>query len=276
MQSDYYIIMAGADRGSTNAIQKLCEMIPEWYKKTVNNTFHKVQRNAGPMCEQLRRQYPFHKKAPKFLGIVLGNWKSMNNHPEPESKESVFSKFSQGLSCDMPSNKYKATMNAQWQEAMNSRQNLEGKTFREDPDGFDDVVHFALRQDVYDSLNLLSCLIGRVRNFAGLKVNSEHFGIPVPFLEAKHLNIEWNGDGIQTKQKRPTPKNTESVEFFRKVFDQIAWNILALIHKDSSSTGRPWVNKPKNWSKRKLGGKPDESVHTYITGQEDSEDDVGD
>ena len=90
MQSDYYIIMAGADRGSTNAIQKLCEMIPEWYRKTVNNTFHKVQRNAGPMCEQLRRQYPFHKKKiilhrasmKAFLeeqSRTSSNWKYLSN-----------------------------------------------------------------------------------------------------------------------------------------------------------------------------------------------------
>ena len=78
----------------------------------------------------------------------------MNNHPEPESKENVFSKFSQGLSCDMPSNKYKATMSAQWLEAMNSRQNLEGKKFKDDPDDFTEVVRFALRQDVYDKHNL--------------------------------------------------------------------------------------------------------------------------
>ena len=67
----------------------------------------------------------------------------MKNHPEPDSKDKVFSKFSQGLSCDMPSNKYKDTMNAQWFEAYTSRQTLEGKPFNDEPDGFADVVPFA-------------------------------------------------------------------------------------------------------------------------------------
>ena len=254
MQSHYYIIMAGPDRGSTNAIQKLCEMVPEWYKTTVNNTIHKVHRNAG--TEQLRTQYPFKKTAPKFLGIVLGNFASRKNNAEPDSEE-VFSYFSQGLSTDMPSNKYRATMSMQWLEAKHSREKLEKYTFHDERDGFAEVVQFAPHGAVYEQHNLVTGLIGRVRNFAGFKVSSEHFGIPVPFLEPRHLEIEWDAAGEIKKQKRPTPKNIQSVQFFRKLYDQIAWNILALIHTDSSGHERPpWVNLPADWRAWRLGGPP--------------------
>ena len=54
---------------------------------------------------------------------------------------------------------------------------------------------FAPASEIYDDLNLVPGLIGRVRHFAGNKVTSEHFGIPVPFLEPKHLEIEWDEVG---------------------------------------------------------------------------------
>ena len=110
MQSEYYVIMAGPDRGSTNAIQKLCEMVPEWYKKTVVNTCHKVA-NAYP---ELGRRYPFPQNAPKFLGIILGNWASRTNAVDPITG---MTRFSQGLSTDMPHNKFKVSV-CEWPEAL--------------------------------------------------------------------------------------------------------------------------------------------------------------
>ena len=292
MQSDYYIIMAGPDAGSTNAIQKLNKMVPEWYKNTVTNTFHKVHRSEG--TGQLRRQYPFRKKAPKFLGIVLGNWKSTKNNPECNSL--VFSKFSQGLSIDMPSNKFKATLSKQWLEAKESLCKLEEFTFKDDCDGFSEVMRFAPLQRVYKEHNLVAGLVGRVRNFAGLKVNSEHFGIPVPFLEDKHLEIEWDDEGQQRKKKNPSTKIKESVQFFRKLYDQIAWNILALIHTDSKSDGRcmgapagaaagpsspapslcpgkPWVDMPADWSSSSLGGPPKPTDNVFLDVIDDNGED---
>ena len=271
MQSDYYIIMAGPDRGSTNAIQKLCEMVPEWYKKTVSHTFHKVHHSTG----QLRQRYPFKKMAPKFLGIVLCNFLSKNNHAEDTDSEGVFSRFSQGVSTDMPSNKYKATMSMQWREANQSRKKLEAYKFKEDADGFEQAVQFAPLETVYTQHNLCVSLIGRVRNFAGLKVSSEHFGIPVPFLQSEHLEIEWDQEGKRTKKKKPTPKNKKSVQFFRKLYDQIAWNILALIHTDSSCDERaPLVNPPADWKAWRLGGPPEatENLFSVMDDEEEGEE----
>jgi len=50
-----------------------------------------------------------------------------------------------------------------------------------------------------------------------------------PFLEAKHLEIEWDSNGEKKKQKRPSPKNKESVEFFRKVFDQVCTDMTCIL-----------------------------------------------
>lgn len=41
------------------------------------------------------------------------------------------------------------------------------------------------------------------------------------------------------------------VDFFRRLYDQLTWNVLALIHSDC---GR--VAMPEDWSGRKLGGPP--------------------
>ena len=104
MQSDYFAVMAGPDRGSTNAIQKLCAMVPDpWYINTRKITEHKVQ-NLDPVHG---RKYPFLDKAPKFLGVVLGNWQSRNNAEEGPNS---MTQFSQGLSCDVPSFKYQAIL----------------------------------------------------------------------------------------------------------------------------------------------------------------------
>jgi len=110
---------------------------------------------------------------------------------------------------------------------------------------------------VYHDLNLVVGLIGRVRNFAGLEVSSEDFGIPVPFLQDDHLCWEYDECGQHTKKKKPKPKDRQSVQFFRKVYDQMAWNILALIYKDSKVDPEgAWVDMPKDGSQWRMGGPP--------------------
>jgi hypothetical protein len=268
MQSDYYVIMAGPDRGSTNAIQKMGEMVPAWYKTTAHQTSATVRRAQAGI---LQGKYPFRLTQPKFLGIVLGNWKCFKIHQEPGSL--TFSLFSQGLSLDMPSNKFKSTLNKQWLEAKESQATLENFTFPCDlPD-----AHFAPQAQVYRDLNLVVGLIGRVRNFAGHKVASEDFGIPVPFLQEEHLCWEYDVHGSKVKKKTSEEKDKITIKFFRKVYDQMAWNILALIHMDSkdhpgSAFPGAWVNMPEDWSRPewKMGGPPkqDESFF-YRDGPDD-------
>mmetsp|Transcript_29598 Transcript_29598/g.47649 ORF Transcript_29598/g.47649 Transcript_29598/m.47649 type:complete len:277 (-) Transcript_29598:393-1223(-) len=225
MQSDYYAVMAGPDRGSTNAIQKLCGLVPEWYKYTRTNTFHKVHSTYP----DLGREYPFPMKEPKFLGIVLGNWVSKRNDIDRSKPGS----FSQGLSTDMPSNKFKALLSSQWLEAKNARSKLAEVKYDQGVHGLNETVSFAPTAKVFEDLNLVDSLLGRVRYFGGLKVNSEHFGIPVPYLQGDHLEIEWDADGRRKRQKKSTCESLGRVQFFRKVYDQIVWNMLAIIHHDS-------------------------------------------
>ena len=43
-----------------------------------------------------------------------------------------------------------------------------------------------------------------------------------------------------------------------QVYDQIAWNMLALIHMDSKDDAHgAWVDMPEDLTNRKLGGIPD-------------------
>jgi len=292
MQSDYYAVMAGPDRGSTNAIQKLCGLVPEWYKYTRTNTFHKVHSTYP----DLGRQYPFPKKEPKFLGIVLGNWVSKHNNAADTSKPAS-SSFSQGLSTDMPSNKFKALLSSQWLEAKNARSKLAEVQYDQDVHGLNETVSFAPTAKVFKDLNLVDSLLGRVRNFAGLKVNSEHFGIPVQYLQGKHLEIEWDADGKRKRQKKSSTDSLGRVQFFRKVYDQIVWNMLAIIHHDSqpdaagaagaaggagggaNNAALPWVDMPIDLSPWGLGGPPklDENFYSdEVKFDVDSDDVDGD
>ena len=210
MQSDYFAVMAGPDRGSTNAIQKLCAMVPDpWYINTRIVTEHKVQ-NLDPVHG---RKYPFLDKAPKFLGVILGNWTSKNN-----AAEEGMTVFSQGLSCDVPSLKYQAMLSLQWHEAIDSRKKLLNYRYTEDEHGIaDQTISFSLSENIYRDLHLVDSLLGRVRYFSDYKINSEHFGVPVPLLQVEHLGIEWDADGNRKRQKKNVERSLKNVMFFRKV-----------------------------------------------------------
>jgi hypothetical protein len=194
MQSDYFAVMAGPDQGSTNAIQKLCAMVPDpWYTNTNKFTEKRVNQTVG-----FGRQYPFLLKKPKFLGVILGNWQSKNN-----AAEDGMTVFSQGLSCDVPSLKYQAMLSLQWHEAIDSRKKLLNYKFTEVEHGIPDAtISFSLSENIYRDLHLVDSLLGRVRYFSDYKINSEHFGVPVPFLKHEHLGIEWNNDGNVKKQRK--------------------------------------------------------------------------
>jgi hypothetical protein len=212
MQSDYFAVMAGPDRGSTNAIQKLCAMVPDpWYINTRIVTEHKVQ-NLDPVHG---RKYPFLDKAPKFLGVVLGNWQSRNNAEEGPNS---MTQFSQGLSCDVPSFKYQAMLSLQWHEAIDSRKKLLSYRYTKEEHGIlDKTISFSISDNIYRDLHLVDSLLGRVKHFSDLKVTSEHFGVPVPFLQVEHLGIEWDADGNRKRQKKNVERSLKNVMFFRKV-----------------------------------------------------------
>ncbi len=209
MQSDYFAVMAGPDQGSTNAIQKLCAMVPDpWYTNTNKFTEKRVNQTVG-----FGRQYPFLLKKPKFLGVILGNWQSKNN-----AAEDGMTVFSQGLSCDVPSLKYQAMLSLQWHEAIDSRKKLLNYKFTEVEHGIPDAtISFSLSENIYRDLHLVDSLLGRVRFFSDFKINSEHFGVPVPFLKHEHLGIEWNNDGNVKKQRKVDEQKKKTVMFFRKV-----------------------------------------------------------
>ena len=209
MQSDYFAVMAGPDRGSTNAIQKLCAMVPDpWYTNTIKFTEPKVKRTVP-----FGRQYPFLAKIPKFLGVILGNWQSKNN-----AAEEGMTVFSQGLSCDVPSLKYQAMLSLQWHETIDSRKKLLNYRYTEHEHGIADAtISFSLSENIYRDLNLVDSLLGRVRHFSDFKINSEHCGVPVPFLEPKHLGIEWGEHGDVKRKRNVDDRTTKAVMFFRKV-----------------------------------------------------------
>ena len=97
--------------------------------------------------------------------------------------------------------------------------------------------------------------------------------------------------GVMKRQKSTNNKSRSMnmVRFFKKVYDQIVWNILAIIHCDSqheapvpsslSSGGSrvsnagvslpPWVDMPDDWTAGDLGGPPASDEHYYQHLQDD-------
>ena len=93
--------------------------------------------------------------------------------------------------------------------------------------------------------------------------------------------------GVMKRQKSTNNKSRSMnmVRFFKKVYDQIVWNILAIIHCDSqreapfpsgsagvSNAGvslQPWVDMPDDWTAGDLGGPPAPDEHYYQHLQDD-------
>jgi len=132
----------------------------------------------------------------------------------------------------------------------------------------------AVSYEIYTELNLTS-LLGRVRAWGVIGELARHHFLPLPYLEKEHLGTF----NVNTYLFQPTPNckaQWETVLTFRQIYDQVAWNILALIHMDILAEPKfdiygellpTWPSMPVSKLHKNLGGPPNQEdifLHSQV------------
>ncbi len=128
-----------------------------------------------------------------------------------------------------------------------------------------DIRSFAIADGIYTTLNLLPGLVARFRHAHKLVPASNFYGIPMGFLSRDQLvNLSQDPDVIASRDRGVAVDNRRI--FFRKISDQFAWNILALIHEDSRNKtgGISWVRMPADWTQFGRGGPPQPGQNFFV------------
>eukprot|EP00953_Heterococcus_sp_UTEX-ZZ885_P022298 12343-Heterococcus_DN1.PRE.3 len=79
--------------------------------------------------------------------------------------------------------------------------------------------------------------LAKLRDCYGVGPVSQKYGVPVPFLTNEHLQYRLDGT-----KRRPADRLRLSlrVQDFKKMYDQLAWNVFALASRDP---GTPWYGR---------------------------------
>ena len=96
---------------------------------------------------------------------------------------------------------------------------------------------FAVEDRAYTTMNLVPSLLARFRHAHSLILCANFNGVPMGYLRYDQI-VKASAD----QDIAPTSSNRDFIfwrDFFRRAMDQYAWNILALIHKDSTAPGGP-------------------------------------
>ena len=117
--------------------------------------------------------------------------------------------------------------------------------------------HLAADYSHYEKYNITPVL-GRIRHFGQLGAIAHHVHKPVPYLDKSELGTFKTDGTFERRRKVADADGTwVQVKAFRRMFDQTAWNILALMH----STGHPGMTiMPEDLLAEGLGGPPDHHV----------------
>ena len=250
--SDYFVIMAGADVCSTNAVRKLCESVPGWYhhtrtietnRKSVSlpgqgelEWMPRVRRRLGmtgvsPAGSALPRGVPLRVCGPYRCGTLLLCAGGVERHAAQIHHGHAAAAVSGGARL------------APGRAARRDARRRSG---------------FAVEDRAYTALNLVPGLLARFRHARSLAPCANLHGVPTGHLgKRKIVKASADPDVASTV-------SDGSLLFLRDRFlramDRYAWNILALVHEDStakSGAGRPWVATPEGWRHAGRGGPPD-------------------
>eukprot|EP00960_Hanusia_phi_P062156 765066-Hanusia_phi.AAC.1 len=252
MSSDYYIVPVKADFYSYEAITSIVDRMtrnPEaatGFAAENHCWIEYAHTFLVPMTA--RGKYPFPRKNPKFLGYVI------LDYPVHNSKAG---KMVQGVAIDATARNRERWMNAIHTVILRRAPDLTGFSLTTGS-----RVPSALEKETYDRLNLVQYLVGKVRSFETLQSLSHIFGVPVPFLD-KNKNHFVRDDGfgnLKPMNGQDFPGYEKKCAFFKQVFDQTAWNLLALITSDRPDQCR--IKQPEDLSDHMLvkdlhmGGRP--------------------
>ena len=208
--------------------------------------------------------YPVRDKLPKFLGVIISGFTSVNSQIKnpgllgDRSTDGVV--IAQGVAVDLPSNNVKGWMNKVWDTTYSIvTRTLTEVTIRLHPNMPEERYSLVLPYKKYKELNITP-LLGRIKEWGQLGAIGQRVNKPVAFLEQSDIGT-YNpvmDAAVKVDQRPVSDKDSrwKHVCVHRKIWDQIAWNVLALIHK----AGHPAVpNMPTDRKREQppLGGPPD-------------------
>jgi len=208
--------------------------------------------------------HPVRDVMPKFLGVVISAFINRNiQQPPGEDDTRVY--FMQGVAIDLPARNVEHWMNEIWNAAYNMvRTNLRDVNPRL-ANGYNlgEVHHLALPYAEYSTLNITP-ILGRVRHYGQLTAIAHHCHKPVPFLEKTDLGT-FKPDGTYERRRKVPDGDSAWLQViaFRRMFDQMAWNILSLIHRDGHA-GMPNMPADLGGHPWHLGGPPS-STDIFLT-----------
>jgi len=275
MQCDYWISPVMADCLSLEALYNQCDKIVYTdYATGMGPEFAPPAGVGGPPDDErswvemhrewiarTRQQGTLHRVRdvmPKFLGVVISAFINRNIQQPPGHEDTrVF--FTQGVSIDLPAKNIEHWMNAIWNATYHMvRTNMRDVNPRL-ANGFNmaETHNLAVPYASYDAVNITP-ILGRIRHYGQLTAIAHHCHTPVPFLDKTDLGTFKQDGTYERRRKVPDGDSTwQQVLAFRRMFDQTAWNILSLIHRDGHA-GMP--NMPANLLQHNLGGPPTDEI----------------
>ncbi|EKX47269.1 hypothetical protein GUITHDRAFT_106719 [Guillardia theta CCMP2712] len=247
MSSDYYIVPVKPDFYSYEAVTSIVDRMtrnPEGatgFAAENHCWIEYAHTYLVPMTAKCK--YPFPKKSPKFLGYVITDYSVhiANN-----------GQMAQGVVTEQT-----ARNRERWMNAIHTVVNRRVTDLVNFSLTNGDRVSSAFEVASYNALNVVPYLVGKVRSFETLQSISHIWGVPVPFLDKdKGHFVRDDGFGqLEPMNGRDIPTYVAKCDFFKRIFDQIAWTMLSLIHSDNGP-GRCRIKEPEDLLKSKLGGRP--------------------
>jgi cellulose biosynthesis protein BcsQ len=218
------------------------EMHREWVART-------GQQQQGAL-------HPVRDAMPKFLGVVISAFISRNRNEPPLPDLNT---FSQGVAMDLPARNIEHWMNKIWDatHTIVSNSMLDLVPRLANGHNMSEKHQLAVPYDTYRTMNITP-ILGRIKHFGQLGAIAHHVHKPVPFLEKTDIGTFKTDGTFERKRKvSDTDSTWQQVLAFRGMFDQMAWNILALMHH-SEHPSMP--NMPADRLSAGLGGPPDDTV----------------
>ena len=260
MSCDYFCCPLEGDSPSLEALWHLKEVLlqgeepayPGMQPPPEDRPWHQLHQEWVELTahDNPAIRYKIRDAGAKFLGVILNKFT-----PTTSGAGQALTNLTQGVATTMGT----PTNNRHLQQIMLDTYKIAKQLQTESK-------WYTISQTLFDQTDTgiprhdwLTRIIGRVPHWGDLNGVSQILFKPAPFVEATDLEYMPEFKKIDGSPNDKGQRILDKASSYRRIFDQIAWNILFLVHKDLKSVSDPRAAAfpmPDDRLHQQLGGPP--------------------